>query len=117
LCNDVCNNYNDSSNIYMLCGKTSFDESLSIISNCSVFVSADSGMMHVASALNVKTISIFGPTSSNEISPYWNDSVVLSKHLSCSPCYPDLIQGCGSPVCMSTVTPKNVFYEIKKILE
>jgi len=118
LCNGIYEkvNFSNQPSIYNLCGKTSIDESLSIMSICNLFVSADTGLMHVASALGIKTISMFGPTSSNEIAPYWNNALVINQGLPCSPCYPDLLQGCGNNKCMSKIQPINVFNSIKGVL-
>ena len=71
--------------------------------------------MHAAAALNVRTVSIFGPTSHREIAPDWNEPIILSKDLPCSPCYPYFLKGCGNPRCMSEITPEYVYQVLGKI--
>ena len=69
-----------------LCGKTTLRELASLISLCNVFVSNDSGPMHIAAALRVPLIALFGSTSDVKTGPYhWGE--VIHKHVACSPCY------------------------------
>jgi len=109
LCNEIIDGLNVNNNVHMLCGLTTIEESLSLISSCNLFLSADSGLMHLASALNIKTYSIFGPSPHMEIAPYQNDATIINQNFSCSPCWPDLPEGCGSPDCMKGITPDMVY--------
>ncbi len=65
---------------------------IDLISACNIFVSGDTGPLHIASALNVNTVSIFGPSNPELIAPrneYTTDAVheVVWKNVYCSPCY------------------------------
>ena len=70
-----------------LVGKTTIQELITYISGLSIFVAGDSGPMHLAAALDVPTVSIFGPTKSNETSQ-WNvdKNIILKTNLDCQPC-------------------------------
>lgn len=60
---------------------------MALISGCAMFVTNDSGPMHMATALGVPVVAIFGPT--HPVLGFWplgNEDVVLSADLSCSPC-------------------------------
>ncbi|MEJ5173569.1 MAG: glycosyltransferase family 9 protein, partial [Hydrogenothermaceae bacterium] len=60
---------------------------IKIVSNMDLFVSNDSGLMHLANALNVPTIGIFGPTNPVWVRP-WNEPYkVVRLNLDCSPCF------------------------------
>jgi heptosyltransferase-2 len=48
-----------------------------IISNCSLFVSNDSGLMHIAAATNIPTFGLFGPTDENQTGPRGSQSYVV----------------------------------------
>lgn len=74
-------------NYQNLVGKTSVTELIQYISNLDVFITGDSGSMHLASGLKIPTIALFGPTNSIETSQ-WNNpmSIILKKNLSCQPC-------------------------------
>ena len=77
-------NINNFSN---LAGKTSIQDLISYVSYLDLFVSSDSGPMHLAAAFQVPTVSIFGPTKASETSQWMNEkSVVVKKNLDCQPC-------------------------------
>ena len=52
-----------------------------------MFITGDSGPMHLASALQVPTVAIFGPTKDTETSQWMNDKgAIVKKDLDCQPC-------------------------------
>ena len=68
-------------------GKTTIPELINKISDLDLFVTGDSGPMHVAAAFQVPTVAIFGPTKDDETSQWMNDkSVIVKKNLDCQPC-------------------------------
>ncbi len=69
-----------------LTGKTSLASALACIDRCDVFVTNDSGLMHVAAALNTPLVAIFGSTDHVATGPYSKQAAVIRKPLSCSPC-------------------------------
>jgi len=69
-----------------LAGKTSLKEAIHLIAQCRLFLSNDSGLMHVAGALNIPTIAIFGSTDPTTTSPVGGRSIVVYKKVACSPC-------------------------------
>lgn len=75
------------SNYINLAGKTNIKELCATIGGCSLFITNDSGPMHVAAAYNVPTIAIFGPTKYTETSQWKNErSLIVRKEMDCSPC-------------------------------
>lgn len=69
-----------------LAGKTTLRELLAFIQSCNLFLTNDSGPMHVASALGIPLIALFGSTSDVATGPYQGGRVI-HKHVPCSPCY------------------------------
>jgi len=70
-----------------LAGKTTIPELMSRISNLDLFITGDSGPMHVAAAFQVPTVAIFGPTKDGETSQWMNEkSLIVKKDLDCQPC-------------------------------
>jgi heptosyltransferase-2 len=69
-----------------LAGNT-IQELINRISILDLFITGDSGPMHVAASFQIPTVAIFGPTNDNETSQWMNDnSVVVKKNLDCQPC-------------------------------
>jgi heptosyltransferase-2 len=58
-----------------------------LIHRCDLFVSNCSGLIHVAAACKVPTVGIYGPTNPAWDRPWKTPSVVVSRHLPCSPCF------------------------------
>jgi len=58
-----------------------------LIRACSVFISNDSGMLHVASAVRTPTVAIFGPTNPRRTAPWQGPGEIVRLDLPCSPCF------------------------------
>ena len=78
---------NNVSNYQNLAAETSIDQLIHHISTLDIFITGDSGPMHLAAAFKVPTVSIFGSTNYNETSQWMNDkAVIVKKELDCQPC-------------------------------
>ena len=62
-------------------------QSIAIMKRCNVFVTNDSALMHVASALGLKVIAIIGPTNQQYIHPWKTEHKIVSLNLDCAPCF------------------------------
>lgn len=69
-----------------LTGKTSLAQALACIARCSVFVSNDSGLMHVAAALDRPLVAVFGSTDHVATGPYSDKATIVRQTVDCSPC-------------------------------
>ncbi len=69
-----------------LVGQTDLPTLIGIISRCQLMVGNDSGPMHLAAALGIPQVAIFGSTDEKATGPFNPRSVVLHKHVECSPC-------------------------------
>lgn len=58
-----------------------------VIERCAVFVGNDSGPLHIAAALGVPVVGIYGPTNEIRTAPYGSGHTVLTAPVSCRPCY------------------------------
>jgi lipopolysaccharide heptosyltransferase II len=67
-------------------GKTSLIETAAIISQLDLFVSSDTGLMHIAYGVGTPTVSLFGAGIQKKWAPIGNNNIALNKHLACSPC-------------------------------
>ena len=70
-----------------LAGMTSLRELACLIKECDLLITNDSGPMHIAAALNVPLIALFGSTDETRTGPYGVREGVINKHVSCSPCF------------------------------
>ena len=87
-----------------LVGLTSLEEFLAALVSARLVVCNDSGAMHVASALGVPTLAIFGSTEPQLTGPMGGRSRVLRHHVPCSPCF---LRECPIDfACMKSITPE-----------
>jgi heptosyltransferase-2 len=70
-----------------LTGKTKLEEAVDLLSLASVVVSNDSGLMHIAAAMNKPLIVIYGPTSAGFTPPLNDKAKILALSLECQPCF------------------------------
>lgn len=101
--------------ITVLAGDLTLREAIVAVSFCRVFVSNDSGLMHVAAALGIPQVAIFGPTNPQKTSPLNTKSVVLFEPPACWPC---LYRECPekSHLCMENISVDRVFKEVNGFL-
>ena len=89
-----------------LAGRTSLREFIDLAAACRLFLTNDSGAMHIASAAGVRTVAIFGATDDIATGPTGPLARVVRQEVECSPC---LLREC--PIdhrCMTRVTPDRV---------
>lgn len=98
-----------------LAGKTTIKELCSLIGGCSLFLTNDSGPMHIAAAYQVPTVSIFGPTKHIETSQWMNEKSKIVRHeIECTPC---MRRECplGHHECMKSIESQEVIEALKTI--
>jgi heptosyltransferase-2 len=67
-------------------GETTVGEAVALLARCQGFAGNDSGSMHVAGALGIPTVGIFGSTNPQRTAPLGARTRVLYHRLPCSPC-------------------------------
>jgi len=98
-----------------IAGKTDIKELCSNIAGCSLFITNDSGPMHVAAAYQVPTVAIFGPTKYKETSQWMNEkSKIVRIEMDCSPC---MKRECplGHHECMKNITASLVIEAVQAL--
>ena len=102
-------------NFINLAGKTNIEELCSNIAGCSLFITNDSGPMHVAAAYQVPTVAIFGPTKHKETSQWMNEkSKIVREEMECAPC---MKRECPLKhhECMKKITASKVIEAVKEL--
>jgi heptosyltransferase-2 len=97
-----------------LAGETSLREFIDLAAACNLMLTNDSGAMHVASALGVPTVTVFGATDDTTTGPTGPLARVVREHAECSPC---LLREC--PIdhrCMTRVTTERVVAAASELL-
>ncbi|MFH1282078.1 MAG: lipopolysaccharide heptosyltransferase II [bacterium] len=110
----------NSKNVVSLIGKTTLRDLTQFIARCNIFVTNDSGPMHIAVGLDVATIAIFGATTRDlGFYPYGNKHRIIEVKIPCRPCGLHGKKRCpkGHFNCMKLITVDRVFDEIKNVLE
>lgn len=69
-----------------IAGKTGISQLAAAISRCSLFVTNDTGPMHVADAVGVPIVAIFGPTDWITTPPYGKKHAIVRHEIECAPC-------------------------------
>lgn len=78
---------NDILNYQNIAGKTSISDLVCHISKLDLFITGDSGPMHIAASFQIPTVALFGPTKDLETSQWLNEqSIIIKKNLECQPC-------------------------------
>lgn len=102
-------------NYINLAGKTSISDLVNNITKLDLFITGDSGPMHLAAALKIPTVAIFGPTDEKETSQWMNEkSSIVKKDLHCRPC---LKRTCPLKHhnCMKNINASDVLQAIKDL--
>ncbi len=73
--------------VYNLCGKTSLLDVIDVLAACNVAVSNDSGLMHIAAAVDTPVIAMYGATTPTYTPPLHPKAKSFYVKLTCSPCW------------------------------
>jgi heptosyltransferase II len=118
IANDIENYLIDNGikNYKNLADKTNIEELVSQISKLDLFITGDSGPMHIAAAFNIPTVAIFGPTNDKETSQWGNkNSVIIKKEIQCRPCMKRVCP-LKHHNCMKLIEASDVLAGVKKVI-
>lgn len=112
LCDDIASRITGAVSI---AGRTTLRETASIVEKMRLFVTNDTGPMHIAFALGTPTIALFGPTNPELCGPYnAKDVVIVKKPPICDPC---IGKKCLKPACMEQITVEEVMEKARFLLK
>ncbi len=103
-------------NIFNVAGATSLSEAFALIAQARAVVANDSGLLHVASALNRPVIALYGPTDPDHAPPFSDMARSMSLRLECSPCRQ---RECplGHQDCMQKLKPESVWNALMPMMQ
>lgn len=99
-----------------LAGKLSILASASLLSNCTLTIGNDGGLMHVAGAVGCPLVAIMPNTPLSYKPPGKNVKIIQSKHTCCNGFYPNRPKNCKTAKCTEDITVNEVFNACKEIL-
>jgi len=94
--------------------KTSLLEMAALIERGAVMIAGDTGPLHIAAALMVPTVGIFGPTNPVTYAPLGQGNVSVVNNLPCSFCH-KVICAKSNNLCMSSITPETVAAQVYRL--
>jgi len=99
----------------ILAGRTTLGQLMGLIKECKLLITNDSGPMHLAAALDVPQLAIFGSTSEIATGPLSPRAVVIKHQVECNPCF---LRECPTDFqCMKGISTDRVVGEARRILE
>ncbi|RJQ33147.1 MAG: glycosyltransferase family 9 protein [Actinobacteria bacterium] len=84
---------------------------------CNLFISVDTGPMHIASAMGTKTVGLFGPNIPSKWGPYGFLDLAVYEEMDCSPCtkqYLGKVSNCTTGDCMKLITVEKVLEKVRQ---
>ncbi len=95
-------------------GRTKLGEAIDLMSLCDTVINNDSGLMHIAAALNKKLIAIFGSSDPQHTPPMSSKAVIEYLELACSPCFKRKcpLTGDAHLRCLTDIKPKQIALKI-----
>jgi ADP-heptose:LPS heptosyltransferase len=95
-------------------GQFSLKQSAELYSRAATVVTADTGTMHLAAAVNAPIVALLGPTNPVRTGPYTTNATLLNRQLACSPCYKKTCPlGHKPAACMDQISPESVYAAVR----
>lgn len=96
---------------FNLTGKTTLEEAIDLLALATSILTNDSGLMHIAAALNKPLVAVYGPTTSSFTPPLHKTAKIVSLNLSCQPCFKRICP-LEHHHCMKKLTPDLIVNEL-----
>jgi ADP-heptose:LPS heptosyltransferase len=88
-----------------------------LLARADLYLGNDSGVSHLAAALNVVSVVLFGPSNVKQWVPRGKSVTVLSQEVECTPCAVSVMKKCAHRTCLTTLKPEYVCRELDRLVE
>ena len=92
----------------------SLNELAAVLQKCDLYVGNDSGITHLAAAVGIPVVALFGPTDPQVWGPRGDKVLTVYRGLECSPCSREKMRGCKNQRCMEEISVEEVYRRIKE---
>lgn len=100
-------------NVINTSGRFKLDDVIALIKFTKFLICGNTGMLHFATGVGVKTFGLHGPTNPDKWRAYSEDAVMIQSDIYCSPClYLGHDFGCNNPVCMDRILVEDVYRKV-----
>ncbi|HMK44529.1 MAG TPA: glycosyltransferase family 9 protein, partial [Dissulfurispiraceae bacterium] len=99
-----------------LSGQTTIKQLAAISAQSTLFVGVDTAPMHIAAAVGIPVVALFGPTGELEWGPWGSQHIILTKKMRCANCHAEICEGLELRECMEAITVDEVVAAVKEIL-
>ncbi|MBU3555434.1 lipopolysaccharide heptosyltransferase II [Polynucleobacter sp. UB-Piko-W3] len=114
LAQEITSQGQQASNVHNWCGNTSLDEAIALIGMSKAVVSNDSGLMHIAAALQIPQVAIFGSSDPAHTPPLSDRAKIIWLNMSCSPCHKRVCP-LGHLRCLKDILPEQVLITLNTL--
>jgi ADP-heptose:LPS heptosyltransferase len=95
----------------------SLSQLAALLSRSDIYLGNDSGVTHLAAAVGVPTLALFGPSEPCQWAPRGKKVAVISRQIVCSPCADATMKACPHRACLSELLPDQVIAAMEPLLE
>ena len=99
-----------------LAGKVTLKQLAALSRRSRVFLGVDTAPMHIAAAVGIPVVALFGPSGEFNWGPWGEGHVVIKKDLECRPCGKDGCEGSKRSRCLEEITEEEVIREVFRLL-
>ena len=103
-------------NIGLVSGALKLGRLAALLSRCAAYVGNDTGTTHLAAAVGVPTVAVFGPTDPNHWAPRGRRVAVVRRRLACSPCTIETMKSCDHRNCLAGLDAANVMIALRSVV-
>jgi heptosyltransferase-2 len=103
--------------VHNMAGRLSINQTAALIRRCDLFLSNDTGPMHISAAVGTPTIGLFGPEAPCRYAPVGARNVYIHRPIECTPCvhiYAGRADECKDPICMKRISVVEVWAAIQQ---